>query len=308
MNPQGKLAVTGAFGFTGRAIARQLVAQGREVITLTRRVDHADELARSIAAVKLDFGRPADLAAALEGVDTLFNTYWIRFPRGSESFERAIAQTNVLLLAARQAGVRRIVHVSVVGADGAGPTPYVRAKAIVEDAVRACELEWAIVRPTLTFGPDDILINNMAWALRRLPIYGMPGSGTYTIQPVHVDDVARICIDLSEGEAGRTVDAAGPDTMPFREMVQTVRAAIHSRSIIVAMPAWTVLAAGRLLGLFVRDVVLTPDEVRELSSSFLTSSQPPLGRIRFAEWVPANGSHLGRHWSSEVARNYRASG
>jgi uncharacterized protein YbjT (DUF2867 family) len=308
MNAKGKVAITGAFGFTGRAIARQLVDAGREVVTLTRRVDHADPLARAIDAVALDFGRPSALAAALEGADTLINTYWIRFPRGTESFERAISGSAVLIAAAREAGVRRIVQVSVVGADHAGPTPYVRAKAAVEDMIRASGLEWSIVRPTLTFGSNDILVNNMAWALRRLPVYGIPGSGTYTIQPVHVDDVARICLELADSEAGRTVDAAGPDVLRFRDMVDTVRAAIGSRSIVVPMPTWTVLAAGRLLGLLVRDVVLTSDEIRELSTSFLTSSQPPLGRIPFGEWVVASAPALGRRWSSELERNYRAPG
>ena len=279
MNGQRRLAVTGAFGFTGRAIARQLVHEGHEVLTLTRRVDHDDPLARSIDAVRLDFGRAGDVAVALEGVDTLFNTYWIRFPRGTESFERAIAETNVLLLAASRAGVRRVVHVSVVGADHEAPTAYVRAKAVVEDAVKASGLEWSIVRPTLTFGPGDILVNNMAWALRRLPVYGMPGSGTYLIQPVHVDDVARIGIELADSEAGRTVDAAGPDTMTFREMVEIVRAAVGSRSIVVPMPSWAVLAAGRAMGLLVGDVVLTRDEVLELTTSFLTSREAPLGRM-----------------------------
>ena len=302
-----RIAVTGAFGFTGRAIARQLVDAGRDVMTLTRRVDHTDALARTIQAVRLDFGRPAELADALVGVDTLFNTYWIRFPRGAETFERAIAETNVLLLAARRAGVRRIVHVSVVGAHSEAPTPYVRAKAVVEAAVQASGMEWSIARPTLTYGPGDILINNMAWALRRLPVYGMPGSGAYTIQPVHVDDVARICIDLADGDAGRTVDAAGPDVMSFREMVDAVRSAVGSRSRVVPMPTWTVLAAGRLLGLLVRDVVLTPDEILELTTSFLTSREPPLGRIRFTDWIGANADSLGRRWSSELARNYRRS-
>jgi uncharacterized protein YbjT (DUF2867 family) len=304
MDTKGKVAVTGAFGFTGRAIARQLVDQGRDLITMTRRVEHADPLARSIESVKLDFGRPSGLTAAFAGVDTLFNTYWIRFPRGNESFERATAQTAVLLDAARQAGVRRIVHVSVVGADRDGPTPYVRAKAVVEDMVRASGLEWSIVRPTLTYGPKDILVNNMAWALRRLPLYGMPGAGRYTIQPVHVDDVARICVELADGPPGRTVDAAGPDVLRFREMVDTVRSAVGSHSIVVPMPAWAVLMAGRVLGAFVRDVVLTPNEILELSTGFLTSSAEPLGRIRFADWVSANADGLGRRWSSELARNY----
>jgi NADH dehydrogenase len=298
-------AVTGAYGFTGRAIAVQLLTAGRNVLTLTRRTPVADPLAAQIESVSLDFRRPDQLIDSLRDVDTLFNTYWIRFPRGTESFERAISESTVLIAAAREAGVRRLVHVSVVGADAAGPTPYVRAKGVLEDIVKRSGLEWSIVRPTLTYGPSDILVNNLAWALRRLPVYGMPGDGDYPIQPVHVDDVARICIEAGDGPAGMTVDAAGPETFAYRDMVSVVRSAVRSRAIVVSMPAPVVLVAGRLLGLLVNDVVLTRDEIRELSSGWLSSPDPPLGRIDFRRWVMANGPRLGRRWSSELARNYR---
>jgi NADH dehydrogenase len=298
-------AVTGAYGFTGRAIAERLLAADRDVVTLTRRTLARDPLASRIVSASLDFARPDLIRDSLRGVDTLFNTYWLRFPRGAESFERAIVESTVLIGAAHEAGVRRLVHVSVVGADAAGPTPYVRSKGTFEDIVRRSRLEWSIVRPTLTYGPNDILVNNLAWALRRLPVYGMPGDGDYPIQPVHVDDVARLCIEAGDGPAEMTVDAAGPETFVYRDMVSIVRAAVRSRAIVLPMPAPVVLVAGRLLGLVVRDVVLTRDEIRELSSGWLSSSDPPLGRIDFREWVAANGPRLGRRWSSELARNYR---
>jgi len=297
-------AVTGAFGFTGRAIAEHLLVTGREVVTLTRRLRPSDPLASRIVSVELDFARPDLLVQALVGVDTLFNTYWIRFPRGPETFEGAIAESAILIHAARQAGVRRLVHVSVVGADSDGPTPYVRAKGALEGIVRSSGLDWSIVRPTLTYGPNDILVNNLAWALRRLPVYGMPGAGRYPIQPVHVDDVARICIEDADAPAGRVLDAAGPETFEYREMVDIVRAAVRSRAVVVPMPPPLVVAAGRVLGLFVHDVVLTPDEIRELTSGWLASREPPRGRIRLSEWVPANATALGHRWASELARNY----
>jgi NADH dehydrogenase len=303
----GRDAITGAFGFTGRAIAWRLLGADREVVTLSRRKGTGDPLAPRIRVEPFDSDRPASLVAALAGVDTLYNTYWIRFPRDGMTFEHAIDRSAVLVSAAREAGVRRIVHTSVVHAEPDATTPYVRAKAALEQVVQASGIEWAIVRPTLTFGPGDILINNLAWALRRLPVYGMPGRGRYRVQPVHVDDVARICVDAAAGGSGRIVDAAGPETLEYRELVALVRRAVGSRSLVLPMPTPAVLAAAAVLGLVVRDIVLTADEIRELTSSLLTSVEPPLGAIRISDWVPANAQSLGRTWASELDRNYRLS-
>ncbi len=301
-------AVTGAFGFTGRALTERLLEAGREVVTLSRRSGVGDPLLDRVRVEPFDpdgAGAVERLTAVLDGVDTVYNTYWLRFPRDGMTYERAVGQSAVLLEAARRAGVRRFVHVSVVNAGIFAATPYVRAKAALEAVVQASGVEWAIVRPTLTFGPNDILINNLAWALRRLPVYGMPGLGRYTVQPVHVDDVARICVEAASGPAGVALDAAGPETLEYRRLVGLVRSAIGSRSLIVPMPHAAVLAAARVLGLLVRDVVLTRDEITELTSSFLTSPEPPRGVIRISEWVAEHAAELGRRWSSELARNYR---
>jgi NADH dehydrogenase len=303
--PTGRDAITGAFGFTGRAIAWRLLGADREVVTLSRRKGTGDPLASRIRVEPFDPARPANLAAALAGVDTLYNTYWMRFPRDGMTFDHAVERSALLIAAAREAGVRRIVYISVVKAAPDAETPYVRAKAALERVVQASGMEWAIVRPTLTFGPGDIPINNLAWALRRLPVYGMPGRGRYLVQPVHVDDVARICVAAAAGDAGRIVDAAGPETMEYRDLVALVRRAVGSRSLVLPMPTPAVLAAAGVLGLLVRDVVLTADEIRELTSSLLTSSEPPLGTIRISDWVPANAASLGHTWASELDRNYR---
>jgi uncharacterized protein YbjT (DUF2867 family) len=297
-------AVTGAFGFTGRAIASQLLDEGREVVTLTRRLQGSDPLAERLVAHRLDFRDPEGLVAALAGVDTFYNTYWLRFPRGGQTYEGAVDESAVLLDVARRAGVRRFVHVSVVNADLAGPTAYVRAKARLEAMVRSSGIPFAIVRPTLTFGPNDILVNNLAWALRRLPLFGIPRDGRYRLQPVHVDDVARLCLEAADGPGNVTHDAAGPEVLEYREMVGLVRQAIGSRAIVVSLPHRAILGASRLLGMVVGDVVITRDEILELTTGFLASKEPPRGRIRFSEWVPANAAVLGRSWSSELARNY----
>jgi NADH dehydrogenase len=172
--------------------------------------------------------------------------------------------------------------------------------------VRGSGLEWSIVRPTLSFGDGDILLNNLAWALRRLPVYGMPGFGRYHVQPVHVDDVARICVEASDQPPGQTIDAAGPEILGYRDLVDKIRTAVRSRAVVAPMPQLVVLAAARVLGLIVRDVVLTRDEITELTSSFLVSRDPPRGTVSVSDWIGANADVLGRRWSSELARNYRA--
>ena len=299
-----RVAVTGAFGFTGRALAEQLLASGHDIVNLSRRSSEGDPLAGRLITHALDASRPDGLRAALAGVNVLYNTWWLRFPRDGATFEGLIADSAVLLEAARDSGVRRIVHVSVVGAETNAETPYVRAKAALEGVIRASGLEWTIVRPTLLFGPGDILINNLAWALRRLPIYGMPGFGRYRVQPIHVDDVARICMEAAGGPAGRAIDAAGPETFEYRDLVARIRAAVGSCSLVVPMPGPLVLAAARALGLVVGDVVLTRDEIRELTSSLLVSEEPPRGEIRLSAWLVEHAPILGRRWSSELGRNY----
>jgi uncharacterized protein YbjT (DUF2867 family) len=298
-------AVTGATSYTGRFIAERLVANGRAVIDLTRdpRAPHPlGELARS---ARLDFDQPDRLVRTLGGVDTLYNTFWIRFERGPITYRWAVERSHALITAARDAGVRRIVHLSVINAAPDAPTAYFRAKAAVEESLARSDVPHAIVRPTVTFGPGDILVNNLAWTLRRLPVFGIPGKGRYPIQPVHIDDIADLAVRVGSLAETVTVDAAGPDTFTFNEFVALVRRAIGSRSRIVHLPTWAALAGARLLGLVVRDVVLTRDEVTELQSELMVSADPPTGRVRLADWLAQHSDTLGRSWASELDRHFR---
>jgi nucleoside-diphosphate-sugar epimerase len=306
-------AVTGATSYTGRFIAAELAERGRTVLNLTRggRARHRGTFAPAASAepgmVEIRFP-PQDGAAlsrALEGADTLYNTHWIRFERGDVTYQRAIDETRELLEAARAAGVRRFVHVSVIHASHDAPTAYFRAKAAAEDVVRELAPSHAIVRPTVTFGPGDILVNNLAWTLRRLPVFGIPGDGRYPIQAVHVADIARIAIEAGEASGNPILDAAGPDRLTFDQFVRVVRSAVRSRSLVVPMPVPVALLAARTIGAVVRDVVLRRDEVTELQVGLMVSDQPPLGRIGFSDWVHEHADELGRHWSSELERHYR---
>jgi uncharacterized protein YbjT (DUF2867 family) len=283
------LAVTGASSFTGRFIAQRLVAAGHEVRNLTRAV----------------LGDPDQLHAALDGSDTLYNTFWIRFEHGPITYAWAIERSRMLFEAARRAGVRRIVHISVINASRDAPTAYFRAKAVVEEALVATGLSHAIVRPTVTYGPGDILVNNLAWTLRRLPAFGIPGDGRYPIQPVHVEDVAEVAVRAGGLTENVTVDAGGPDVFAFDDFVALVRQAVGSRALIVHLPVGASLAAAGLIGLVVRDVVLTRHEVIELRQRLMFSAQPPAGTVRLADWLTANADGLGRRWANELDRHFR---
>ena len=298
-------AVTGATSYTGRFIAQRLVMAGRSVVDLTRSPVTPHPLGEAAASAPLDFDDPDRLVRSLDGVDTLYNTFWIRFERGPITYAWAVERSTLLFGAAARAGVRQIVHISVINAASDAPTPYFRAKARVEQALAESGTSYAIVRPTVTFGPGDILLNNLAWTLRRLPIFGIPGDGRYPIQPVHIDDIADLAVLAGSMPSGTVVDAAGPDTFTFREFVHLVRQAIGSHAAIVPMPVGAALLAARLIGLVVRDVVLTRDEVTELQSRLMHSAAHPTGTIRLADWLAANADTLGRAWASELARHFR---
>ena len=297
-------AVTGATSYTGRFIGERLVASDRRVIDLTRRARSPHPLGSLAVSAAID-SDSVQLARALDGLDTLYNTFWIRFERGPITYRWAIERCRALFDAARLAGVRRIVHVSVINAAHDAPTAYFRAKAAVEDLLAESGVEHGIVRPTITFGPGDILVNNLAWTLRRLPAFGIPGDGQYAVQPVHIDDIADLSVQVGSMTGNVILDAAGPDVLAFDEFVSLVRSAVGSRARLVHVPALAALAAARLIGLVVRDVVLTRDEIAELRSGLMTSSAPPTGRVRPADWLAEHGDALGRAWASELDRHFR---
>jgi NADH dehydrogenase len=300
--------VTGAFGFTGSRIAERLLEQGHIVRTLTRRAAGSHPLSGRVEAQVAAYEDEAGLRRQLEGVERLFITYWMRFPRGRTTWPQMVDNVGRLAAAARAAGVARIVYISVSNAAHDASTAYFRAKAAAEDQVRAAGVSHAIVRPTLLYGEGDILINNMAWTLRRLPVFGIPGDGQYRVQPVHVDDVADLCIELAGQRESIAADAAGPEVFTFDELVGLVRAAVASRALVVHLPPALVLATTRVLGLLLRDVVLTGDEIRELTQSYLVARPDATFAprpTRFSDWLATRADTLGRRWSSELGRNFR---
>jgi nucleoside-diphosphate-sugar epimerase len=298
--------VTGAFSYSGSRIAELLIDSGREVKTLTHHPDREHPLQARVQALPYRFDDPVALARRLEGITTLYNTYWVRFERGGTTFANAVANSRALFEAARRAGVARIVHVSIANPSIDSPLPYYRGKALVEQVLAESGVPYAIVRPTFLFGAGrDILANNIAWILRRMPLFVVPGDGRYLVQPIHVDDLARICIQAAHGRSGVIMDAAGPDTMSFEELVRAIRDAVGRRTPILHAPPAAMAALARALGLVVRDVVLTADEIRGLTAGLLVSHQAALGHISFIEWLKEKGPALGDAYANELGRHFR---
>jgi uncharacterized protein YbjT (DUF2867 family) len=297
-------AVTGAFGYSGMHIARLLVRRGERVRSLTGHPDRADPFAGAVEVTRFRFEDPAAMGAALRDVRVLYNTYWVRFDHGAATFARAVENSRALFRAAADAGVERVVHVSITNPSADSPLPYFRGKAEVESALRETGLSHAILRPAVFFGGRDVLVNNIAWLLRRLPLFGM-ARGTYGLQPIHVEDLARLAVEQGASRLDVTLDAVGPEAFDFGELVRLVRDAVGSRTPIVAVPRSVLLAAARVVGAFVRDVVLTPDEIAGLTANLLVSRGPPTSSTRFSEWLAASAERLGVEWASELGRHYR---
>ena len=297
--------VTGAFSYSGAYIAARLVASGRQVRTLTFHPDRPHPLRERVQALRYRFDDPLALDRALEGVTTLYNTYWVRFNHGPTTYASAVANSRMLFESARRAGVARVVHVSIANPSIDSPLPYYRGKALVERALDEVDLPYSVVRPTWIFGGEhEILANNIAWVLRHMPIFAIPGNGRYAVQPVHIDDLVQICLDAADADGNVILDAAGPETMTFDELVQAIRHATGSRAPIVHIPPIAMAAAARALGLLVRDVVLTGDEVKGLTAGLLLSHHPPRGRIAFSDWLTEHASVLGRSYANELRRHY----
>ena len=294
--------VTGAYGFTGRHVARMLLEKGLRVKTLTSHAPKGNAFGGTVEALPFCFSEPAKLTASLEGCEVLYNTYWIRFPRRGVTFEQATANSLTLVKCAKDAGVQRIVHISITNPSADSPLPYFKGKAIVEDAIQKSGTSYAILRPAVIFGDEGILINNMAWMLRHLPAFGAAGNGQYKMSPIFVEDLAQAMVREGESRENKVVDALGPETFTYDELVRAIAKAIGVRRPLVHMPNWLVYIAAWNLGLLMHDVILTWDEVIGLTAGLLSTDAPPLGTTKLTDWMLAHRDTLGRRYMSELAR------
>lgn len=306
MVDRGPILITGASGFIGGAIATQLLPR-YEVRSLSSHPAR-NRFGERVRTFPYQFANPDGMAAAFAGVEVFVNTYYIRFPYRGRTFEGAVEHTRVLIACAKRAGVRRIVHVSVSNADEAFDLPYYRNKGRIERLVRESGLEHVILRPALVFGEGDILINNIAYFLRRFPVFGVFGRGNYRVQPIELEAFAGLAVDAVESiEPGMVVRAAGPADYTYLEMVNLIKDAVASRAAIVPMPAWAALTFTRAAGVFLRDVVLTADEMKGLVREYLYTEGPTRAGRSLASWLqkPAVCRTLGTSYASELARHFR---
>jgi NADH dehydrogenase len=297
--------VTGAFGYTGKYIARRLLADGIRVKTLTGHPERPNPFGAQVVAAPFNFDDLPTLIDQLSGASTLYNTYWVRFSRGEVTFDRAVENTRTLIQAAKDAGVGRIVHVSITNPSLNSSLPYFRGKAQVEEAIIDSGISYAIIRPTVIFGIEDILINNIAWMLRRFPLFVVPGGGGYRFQPIFVEDLAGLAVDAGGQEDNLILDAAGPETYTFDEFVRLVGQTMGSRTKIVHLPSALALGISKIVGYFLGDVVLTRDEITGLMSDLLISDAPPVGNTSLKSWLTINVATLGGSYTSELDRHYR---
>ena len=299
-----KIAVTGAFSYSGKYITRRLLERGEEVVTLTGHPNRPDPFNGKVKAYPLDFENEAELVESLNGTNTLYNTYWVRFDRGENTQPRAAENTRKLVAAAVKAGVKRIVHISITNPSPDSHLPYFWGKAANEQAVMESGLSYAILRPTVLFGTEDILINNIAWLLLRFPFFAVPGDGSYRLQPVFVDDLAELALNAGYAQDNILWDAVGPDIFTFEEMVRLISHTLGlSRGLLHVPPAFA-LTAARFLSLFVGDVMLTPEEVDGLMAGLLVSNEPPRCKTRLADWLEENKASVGKRYASELKRHY----
>lgn len=295
-------AVTGAFGYSGKYIAQRLLDAGHEVITLTNSGHKADPFNGQVAVHPFNFKNPSQLIDSLRGVDVLYNTYWVRFNHKTFTHDMAVANTKILFDAARQAGVRKIVHVSITNPDAKSHLEYFSGKGELEEALINSGVSYSILRPTVLFGKEDILINNIAWMLRRFPMFGVFGDGQYRLQPIYVDDLAKLAVEQGALTENTIVDAIGAETYTYRELVKTIGEIIGKSRPIMSIPPELGYRVGQLVGHIMHDVTITRPEIEGLMADLLYVDATAAGETRLSEWVGEHKDTLGKAYANELSR------
>lgn len=298
------VAVTGAFGYTRKYIARRLLDSGKNVITLTNHPNRPNPFGNRIKAYPYNFRNLDKLSASLKDIDTLYNTYWIRFPHNGQTFSQAVRNTKTLLQAAQLADIRRIVHISITNPSEHSTYPYFQGKASLETAIKGSGLSYAILRPTVIFGKEDILINNITYLLRKFKIFPIPGSGEYKLQPIFVDDFAEIAVNVGDLQENFIMDVVGPEVFTFNNLIHLLTNTIERRVWLINLAPEASLLLSKIVSILLQDVLLTRDELYGLMDNLLVSKDKPLGKTPLSKWLEENADQIGQRYASELERHY----
>lgn len=282
-----RVVLIGGSGFVGSAIANRLSASGTLVLIPTRRRSRAGHvlLLPTIDVVEADVHDPATLSRLFSGADAVVNLVGILHSRGGDPYGPDFANAHVelpkkIVTACRAAGVRRLVHISALGASAEGPSEYLRSKAAGEAAIRSTgsDLDWVILRPSVMFGRNDRFLNMFADLAGLFPVLPLAGADA-RFQPVYVEDVAEVVVRaLSTPEAaGQIYELAGPTVYTLRELVKYVCEVTGRKRAILALPASLGALQARLMELAPQPL-MSRDNLRSMEVDNVVSGTPlPFG-------------------------------
>ncbi len=302
MSKQQIHTVTGAFGYTGQYIAQRLLNKGHNVRTLTNSPERKSRLRERVGIYPFNFDNPYKLTESLKGTTVLYNTYWVRFNHRGFTHGSAVKNTFTLFSAAKKAGVERVVHVSITNPSEDSDLEYFRGKALIEKELIHSGISYAILRPAVLFGGEDILINNIAWIIRHFTVFLVFGDGNYRLQPIYVNDFAALAVEKGESRENIIIDAIGPETFTYRGLIERICETIGKKRPVIPVPPVLGCIAGSIIGKIFNDVLITREEIKGLMDELLYVDSPLAGKTTFTDWARRHAGSLGRHYAHELSR------
>ncbi|MBV9248907.1 MAG: complex I NDUFA9 subunit family protein [Acetobacteraceae bacterium] len=249
--------VFGGTGFLGRRVVGHLAQNGMMVRVAVRRPERVDAGAMSggsgrLIAVAADIRDSASVSTAVAGADAVVNAISAYVEKAGVTYTAVHVKGagNVAIACARQ-GVRRLLHVSGIGADAASHAPYIRARGQGEHAVRQAFPDATIIRPSVMFAAQDAFLRSLASIIRATPVIPLIAGGRTRLQPVHVSDVAAaICLCIADpATCDKVYELGGPETYSLREIIRRIAAALGRRPLLVPVPFLLARSTARLLEL-----------------------------------------------------------
>ncbi len=308
-----RVALTGVWSYSGQPIAAALLEAGHEVLSLTNRHPPADDpFGGRVRAIPYGRFSIAKLYQSLQGCKALHSGYWVRHDKAPighrgpwTSHAQAVDHSAALIEAASIAGVRRLVWTSIANPGLDPDLSYYQGKAEVERLVRESGIPYAILRPACFFGrgDEDILIQNVAWAARRLPWFPIPSGPPYWIRPIHVDDFAALVVEAISSDDSWTRDAAGPDRIEFGAFIDLVARLTAGRGRAVRLPLTVCRALYAVASRAFGETILTSDELRGLARNRLDSTRPVIGTTSLIAWLEERAVQVGLRFAREPQRS-----